>query len=406
MAKIMTQMDLLTKHVMGSGYKSVNAVGASSGVCPDDAQFEAMYNEEVRFLSNQAGGSRPSYKRLGKNQDKDGDKVHYVPPHERPKPKEQISNPKNFQTEDMLACILNKVEGTDKAVSRELKIGLGRQHVRPLGKMGRARRVTRVGWRVYLQLFENNISLTLCNRMCFICVLSTDMARSKLPLRGTNSTHLTSSESNNEEAAGSKTLNQTPATEGELLKWKRLELRSKTVHDPLARLPALPTPPISQEPQVPRHPPQSINRLKSTGLWTILEEKRLPMDGVVDRYPEKKKAEARTPVDYVEVRGKKVKYSETDINDVLDCTTHTIYALADMIKAKTLEDLKGWLAPLLSDITPPWIEAGVVIEKKDLNITARYLFGHISITLMPSQNESIIRHTKAPLLGVLLIQSS
>jgi len=60
MAKIMIQMDLLTKHVMGSGYKSVNAVGASSGVSPDEVQFEAMYKEKVQFLSNQAGGSRPS----------------------------------------------------------------------------------------------------------------------------------------------------------------------------------------------------------------------------------------------------------------------------------------------------------------------------------------------------------
>ncbi|WMV41956.1 hypothetical protein MTR67_035341 [Solanum verrucosum] len=68
MAKKMTQMDLLTKHVMGGGSKAMNVVGASSGVSLDDTQFEAIYNEEVQFLSNQAGGSRPSYQRSGENQ--------------------------------------------------------------------------------------------------------------------------------------------------------------------------------------------------------------------------------------------------------------------------------------------------------------------------------------------------
>jgi len=56
MAKMMTQLDLLTKHVMGGSYKVVNVVGASSGMHPDDAQFDTMSNEEVRFLSNQTGG--------------------------------------------------------------------------------------------------------------------------------------------------------------------------------------------------------------------------------------------------------------------------------------------------------------------------------------------------------------
>ncbi|WMV41421.1 hypothetical protein MTR67_034806 [Solanum verrucosum] len=63
MAKIMTQMDLLMKHVIGVSYKVLNAVGANSGVSLDDAQFEAICNEDVLFLSNHVGVSRPSYPR-------------------------------------------------------------------------------------------------------------------------------------------------------------------------------------------------------------------------------------------------------------------------------------------------------------------------------------------------------
>jgi len=78
MAKMITQMDLLTKHVMGGGYKAVNAISASSGMIPNDAHFDAMamYNEEVQFLLNQAWVSHPSYPRPGGNQgwnkDRDG----------------------------------------------------------------------------------------------------------------------------------------------------------------------------------------------------------------------------------------------------------------------------------------------------------------------------------------------
>ncbi|WMV46247.1 hypothetical protein MTR67_039632 [Solanum verrucosum] len=131
MATIMTQMDLSTKHVMGGGYKAVNAISAKSGGNLNDTQFEAMYNGEVQFFSNQAGGSCPSYPRLGGNQgwnrdhddgwrdrdqelhdraincrDRDGDKDRYVPPHERQMLKESRANPECFWTEDMHACIL------------------------------------------------------------------------------------------------------------------------------------------------------------------------------------------------------------------------------------------------------------------------------------------------------------
>ncbi|WMV38234.1 hypothetical protein MTR67_031619 [Solanum verrucosum] len=66
MAIMMTHMDLLTKHVMGSGSKAVNTVGVS-GVNPDEAHFEVI-DSEVHFLENQGGGFHPNYPRSRGNQ--------------------------------------------------------------------------------------------------------------------------------------------------------------------------------------------------------------------------------------------------------------------------------------------------------------------------------------------------
>ena len=62
MTKIMTQLDILTKNVMGAGARSVN-VGGVRCVNPKEAKFEALYNEEVNFLANLGGGYRANYPR-------------------------------------------------------------------------------------------------------------------------------------------------------------------------------------------------------------------------------------------------------------------------------------------------------------------------------------------------------
>uniref|UniRef100_M1DSM3 Putative plant transposon protein domain-containing protein n=1 Tax=Solanum tuberosum TaxID=4113 RepID=M1DSM3_SOLTU len=289
MAKRMTQLDILAKNVMCAGARSVNAIGVGC-VNLDEAKFEALYNEEVNFLTNQGGGWQAN------------------------SPVGNSSKRSAIPTWTAIGLIKltqmarPKVEGGDMSPHKRVK------------------------------------GITL-----------------------------------NEDSSASKA----KATKLPTIYGKDNQISLGTLRS---------------------HKFQIFTRPCSPYICNWIRKFYTAYIAVVPQW--KRKTATFKLVDYVVIRSKKVKCNSDDINAVLECMRNIVDDYQGMIKTTSLEDIKIWLAPLLSDDTPRWIEVELPIEKNDLNVAVRYWFGFMSNTIIPSQNESIICHTKASCHGFIFGRKS
>lgn len=79
------------------------------------------------------------------------------------------------------------------------------------------------------------------------------------------------------------------------------------------------------------------------------------------------------PIDYVIVKGMKLKQYTHFICDVLEWLGNNTTDYYRIIKTMIFEDIVGFLSPLLLDTTPRWTENIVQIDDKDSKVVFNVL---------------------------------
>lgn len=102
------------------------------------------------------------------------------------------------------------------------------------------------------------------------------------------------------------------------------------------------------------------------------------------------------------VRDKEVECQREHINGILGRPLNSSCLYEGFSVVPSINDLKGWLAPMIFDVTSKCIGVWVPIEKRSMNIASSFWFVFISRSIMPSHNKSFLHLAKKAFLGFIM----